>query len=393
MISNNKISKHFNIYNSKIRNNIVKIGGIRLKMKGSTFLITGIAVLLLISIVIAVVPPPPVNQDLGLPDTAFGDFTEPECRDCHSSGLVDRHHLLLEEGYTCTQCHNVNEQGLEFTRDCVVCHESSPHHVTEAANNRICSECHGFIDDYNDGHEIPTYEPSLVTPDTSFTYESGSGDLKIGGCEACHEAGGDNINSNQATHHGTNISCDRCHEGEGMLDIRKCQDCHGVKSLHSIQVNYESGEAGYGHIADDWDCWGCHGWYDLYGAGTAGANVAMILSSELLVGSINDCDNIHPSIDIVTPNSVSVGGIVCITGNDFLSTTDGGDATVTVMLGENAVDPESVTDTEITITADVESGNYRVVVKKEYGCIFESNAVSLSVTSKSPTTLVIYNPE
>jgi len=364
-------------------------------MKGSTFLITGIAVLLLISIAIAVVPPPPANQYIGLNDTAFGGFEEPECRECHSSGLVDRHHLLLYEEYECTDCHNITSQGLEFTRDCLDCHFSSPHHVTEAADNGTCSECHGdFVDDFDDGHVIPTYEKSLVTPYTDYNpdvyNETG---FKIGGCEVCHDAGYPNIFSNAGTHHGTNISCDKCHSGQaGVLDIRKCEDCHGIRSLHSIQHDYNNtkGAPGYGHIADDWDCWGCHGWYDLYGNATAGANVTMILSLELSdIGEPDDCNNIVPSLNDISSDPVSVGDIVCITGSNFLYTTDGGDAIVKVMLDEIEVTPDSVSDTEITITVEVPPGNYHVVVNKEYGCVFESNAKSLSVTSVQPTTMVV----
>jgi rhodanese-related sulfurtransferase len=339
--------------------------------------------------------PPPVNQNIGLNDTAFGGFEEPKCRECHSSGLVDRHHLLLYEGYECIDCHNITSQGLEFTRDCLACHFSSPHHVTAAAENGTCSECHGdFVDDFDDGHVIPTYEKSLITPYTNYNpavyNETG---FKIGGCEVCHIAGDSNIFSNAATHHGTNVSCDKCHSGPaGMLDIRKCEDCHGINSLHSIQYDYNNtnGELGYGHIGNDWDCWGCHGWYDLYGNAAATANVAMILSNDVNLGEPSDCNNIVPSINDISSNPVIVGDIVCITGSNFISTTDGGDAIVKVMLDKIEIIPDSVSDNEITITAEVPPGNYRLVVNKEYECIFESNAVSLSVTSEPPTTLVIY---
>jgi hypothetical protein len=116
----------------------------------------------------------------------------------------------------------------------------------------------------------------------------------------------------------------------------------------------------------------------------------MILSNEFSIGKLSDSNNIIPSINDVSPDSVSVGDIVCITGSNFISTIDGGDAIVKVMLDEIEIIPDSVSDTEVTITAEVPPGNYRLVVNKEYGCIFESNAVSLSVTSEPPTTLVIY---
>ena len=351
-----------------------------------------VAMLMVISIAFADIPPPPVDQNVGLPDTAFGEFTEPECRECHSSGLVDRHHLLIEEGYTCTQCHDVNEQGLEFTRDCLACHFSSPHHVTQAAIDRICTECHGsIIDDYNDGHEIPTYEPSLVTPDTSFTYQSGS--LKIGGCEACHEAGGDNIDSNQATHHGTEIDCDRCHEGgNGMLDIRKCEDCHGVRSLHIIQYDYANteGKDGYGHIGSNWDCWGCHGWYDLYG--TSSANAQNTVMSALSVTSMGDSpggDLIVPTADEIT-NPVKVGNTATIKGIDFTSSQ--GDVTpdVTVIVGDKEITPTKVSNTEITFDVSESPGNNDIYVKKTLGDnSVLSNKLVLSAIRQSEMKIAI----
>lgn len=324
-----------------------------------------VAMLMVISIAFADIPPPPVDQNVGLPDTAFGEFTEPECRECHSSGLVDRHHLLIGEGYTCTQCHDINDQGLEFTRDCLACHHSSPHHVTQAAIDRICTDCHGsIIDDYNDGHAIPTYEPSLVTPDTSFNNQSGS--LKIGGCEACHEPGGDNIHSNQATHHGTGLDCNLCHSGDdGMLDIRKCEDCHGVRSLHIIQYDYNNTEGmdGYGHIGSNWDCWGCHGWYDLYGVASSTNALTSALS---ILGDSPGGDLIAPTIYNIT-NPVEEGNIATIIGIDFTSAQDDASPDVTVLVGDKKIIPTTVSDNEITFNVSESPDNYDIYVKKNLG--------------------------
>jgi hypothetical protein len=126
----------------------------------------------------ASVPAPPVNQSIGMVDTVFQNVTEPECRTCHDSGLPDRHHLLYgqdlpsgtlipypdgETIYTCLGCH-----GEDFTleRDCMQCHtSSSPHNTTVQAVARQCSYCHGsLVTDFDDGHYIPTYGASLVTP-------------------------------------------------------------------------------------------------------------------------------------------------------------------------------------------------------------------------------------
>jgi hypothetical protein len=135
---------------------------------------------------------PPVRQELGLPDVVAGDLEEPDCRLCHDEddeqGTVpNRHHLLWNQPipsgsivpypdadgdgnddttYGCLNCHDTSFDAAAV-RDCTACHTSSPHHRTQAATDRQCSTCHGdFVDDYDDGHYIPTYSPSLVTPYT-----------------------------------------------------------------------------------------------------------------------------------------------------------------------------------------------------------------------------------
>ena len=240
-----------------------------------TIAVVGLAI---VGIAIAAIPPPPANQDLGIYDTICGEFAEDDCRACHSSGVPDAHHLLVQnESYECTDCHPVQTDsdggtGVEVIRNCVVCHDSSPHHGAPEAVDRHCSHCHGsFVDDYDDGHLIPAYTPSLITPDTGFRALNNETGKKWGGCEACHEP--DNtatpaIYSNPDTHHNLgnlSLECDMCHgnSDEDLLNIRKCEECHGVKSLHNIQYDYTStkGELGFGHVGDNWDCTGCHAWY------------------------------------------------------------------------------------------------------------------------------------
>ena len=120
---------------------------------------------------------PPVRQDLGMLDTSFNFVPETNCRICHESGVPDRHHMLYGQPisdptivpypdgdtYSCLSCHG---QNFTVERDCVTCHNTaSPHHTGEDAVNRHCTECHGdFVADYDDGHYIPGYTPSLVTP-------------------------------------------------------------------------------------------------------------------------------------------------------------------------------------------------------------------------------------
>jgi hypothetical protein len=139
---------------------------------------------LTVSPVLGDVPAPPVNQNIGLPDTVAGELQEADCRVCHSSGVPDRHHMLYGQlipggslvpypdsdgdtvadlNYACLSCH---DQNFNVVRDCVTCHnQGSPHHTTPAAVALNCSACHGdLVDDPYDGHYVPTYSPSLVTP-------------------------------------------------------------------------------------------------------------------------------------------------------------------------------------------------------------------------------------
>jgi hypothetical protein len=140
--------------------------------------------LFLVSTGWADVPAPPANQSIGMLDAEVGSVSEADCRVCHSSGVPDRHHLLYDQPippgsivpypdsdgdgtpdviYDCLNCHDPN-----FTteRDCVSCHGGrSPHHTTASAVDLQCTACHGdLVDNPYDGHYIPTYDPSLVTP-------------------------------------------------------------------------------------------------------------------------------------------------------------------------------------------------------------------------------------
>ena len=314
--------------------------------------LTILIAVLSISIALAIVPPPPANQELGLYDTVFGEFTEDECRACHSSGVPDTHHMLVpNKGYACTDCHLLGPSGGIDSpiRDCLVCHLASPHHYTDEALDRHCSHCHGsLVDDFDDGHYIPTYEPSLITPDTSYTWMNGTTGVKGGGCEACHEANttpvsGAAIYDNYQTHHsiwpGDDEMCSICHDVTGVnLSLRRCEDCHGVKSLHNIQYDYDTteGKLGYGHIGDSWDCMGCHSWYES--------------SSEPQIGPIT------PAIDKVSSTRMVAGveSEVTIAGTNFMNTVNGIGYTseVVIVTGTETITltPDSITASEIVVT-------------------------------------------
>ncbi len=76
-----------------------------------------------------------------------------------------------DTNYGCLNCHaQVAGPPIQFlvTRDCTLCHTGdSPHHGTTIPEIVAgdCVYCHGnVVDNFDDGHAIPTYAPSLVTP-------------------------------------------------------------------------------------------------------------------------------------------------------------------------------------------------------------------------------------
>lgn len=205
--------------------------------------------------------------------------------------------------FECLTCHTTGGPGgFVVFRDCLVCHateyqpdapdrpqEPNVHHRTEAATSLDCTACHGdLVDNWDDGHYVPTYAPSLVTPWPS--QKTNGGPNGEGNCNFCHDAGtegGLEILDNHDTHHGTGLTyltlpsppfggsrgCYLCHpEPNGRpnrdaYDIRTCERCHGPASLHNIQVDSDGDgtivvggeDPYYGHVGNDDDCFGCHG--------------------------------------------------------------------------------------------------------------------------------------
>jgi hypothetical protein len=387
--------------------------------KGLIYLTTTLMILLLVSLAIAAVPPPPANQEIGLYDTVFTGFTTAECKniDCHGDeNIPDRHHLLIpNEGKQCLDCHSLTGGEFDPFRDCSDCHLDSPHHATDDAQNFDCSECHGsFVDDYNDGHVIPTYDKTIITPDSSFKYIDDTTGLKIGGCEACHEpdlTADPEIRSNPNTHHNlsgfTANNCDLCHsadsttgtpgDGDAVLDIRYCERCHGIKSLHNIQYDYDStsGQLGYGHIGDNWDCWGCHG-FKTSNTLSSLDNTMVLLNAEssgLNGGPLTGAT--IPSIDKVSPNEITAGQdtVITIYGTSFINEYNGTIYTSNVTLDNDTVTielgPDSITSTviEVTIPGTLEIDIYDLRVVK--GEDTKSNKKSLVVLPEVPPFVVV----
>ncbi len=359
------------------------------------------------------VPAPPVNQVIGFKDVSLGDLTEADCRVCHASGVPDRHHNLVSKtipsgsivpypdsdgdgvadtSYVCLSCH---DQNFTVVRDCTACHNgSSPHHTTPDAQARHCVACHGdVVDNYDDGHYVPSYTPSLVTPSPSDgnglpLNSRGNG---AGACTYCHDEDGLSppvILENKDLHHNTGLTdghCNWCHDFGGAPDerIRACEQCHGPDSLHNIQADSPNtgnvgtivvgGEdAGYGHVGRDGgpgdsDCWGCHGF-----AFSAAPRSGPVI----------------PSIDGLDITAMKAGSdtTVIVSGSGFTNTAGALQFESRVKL--TAADGSSLTLTPdailqeamiVTIPGTTAPGNYDIQAVKAQ---FTSNPAVISVTPK-----------
>jgi hypothetical protein len=310
----------------------------------------------------ALVPPPPVNQNVGFPDIAWNnDYPLPaNCLGCHdkegtgnpnevSDAVALRHHMMLDPSssrykpqYECLSCHQPDGQGaMSVTINCRVCHLTSPHHKSAPAKARHCNACHGsVINNFDDGHYIPSYQVSIVTPHPQCRVFAADGSCAAGGCRACHvksDTVTPNTWSNVETHHGTGLGqpdndpaqCGWCHSISGSppspaISIRTCETCHGPTSIHGIEYQYDThkGTAGWGHIGADFDCWGCHGFYDRY-------------SLPPMFG---------PTIPTAESSSVSsvVPGVateLCLAGQSFVNTVVEQNMTYTPVVVVSPLDP------------------------------------------------------
>ena len=359
------------------------------------------------------VPPPPVNQDIGMADILLGSMTEADCRVCHGSGVPDRHHLLYGQPippgslvpypdadgdgnpdtiYVCLSCH---DQNFTVVRDCLACHTGdSPHHATPDALGRDCVACHGdIVDNFDDGHYIPTYAPSLVTPRRSGGdgLPANSRGTLAGGCDYCHDDDAlptPVILTNQELHHGTGLSdCFWCHingdtdQGTAGEQIRQCETCHGPDSLHNIQAdspNVPTGtivvggeDAGYGHVGRDGgpgdsDCWGCHGF--AFGRAVApgsGPIIPTVYNSDLKAIDAG----IDTTVTLAGSSFTNVAGDTQYTSDVLLTAADGS----SVILTPELIGQESLA---VTILGDTPAGNYNLqAVKGE----FASNPAVISI--------------
>ncbi len=414
---------------------------------------------MLSGLAVAAVPAPPVIQQQGIPDGVFNNLTEPLCRNCHNQNpptgipvdptyLPDRHHLNVNttippnsdvpnpdpdgDGvpntvYECLSCHSLVWDDTTFTyvlvqnfRDCLNCHqqtaEATVHHLTQFAADQDCKACHGgLINNPGDGHYIPTYQPSLVTPWPSGkpngddTVPANSAGTYAGNCNFCHNTangmagapgsnlepswiGGDvSVYQNMETHHGTGLHlvdptrCSWCHDtaaGAGYA-VRQCEACHGVSTLHNItsdsngdgNVMPGTETAGYSHTGAQADCWGCHG--------NNGTVLAMAPQAGAAIPGIHSVD--YSALEAGVDSTVTIAGVNFTnyvqnpwTGNyDILVSS----ALRLIDGAGNATDyvPTSVSadSMEVVIPGTLAPGNYQVVAAKGPST---SNPMNLTVT-------------
>jgi hypothetical protein len=339
--------------------------------------------------------------------------------------------------YGCLTCHDEDNTGgvINFVvyRDCLFCHQTrgglaTVHHVDAdftGAKAGNCTICHGDIVDNPVGcdanpsgncsvqnkacatdadcpagetcvpgtcdHEIPTYAPSLVTPEPA--------GQELGTCDYCHDEGldtasGVEVHNNHDTHHHTGFYyyndgsreaswCNWCHlggrpgsepAGQEAYAIRTCENCHGPESLHNIQADSPAAgnigtivvggeDYGYGHIgiddpAGDSDCFGCHGF--------SAPSVASIGSGV-------------PSIGNAAPASITAGTPtqVTVTGAALISDSAASDVRLTAADGSSVtIAPDSITGDALTVTINAAAGSYTIQAVKDGEA---SNAVALSV--------------
>lgn len=413
-----------------------------MKFKQINILFT-LATFLMAACVWAQIPAPPVNQSIGLPDTVFKNLTEPDCRECHSqtppanvpidpSYLPDRHHLLVDQPipsagggtYECTTCHTMTFNGTSWEmdqnfRDCLQCHEDSPHHTTANAQSGNCTACHGgVLSNMDDGHYVPTYSPSLITPWPS---DKANGDsntvnsvgVEAGNCNFCHNTANPDgspsvdpvsgvlVGNNQETHHGTGFiddssKCVWCHDFNSTPaeSIRQCQGCHSVATLHNIQTNSSGDtidvitpgqeEAGYGHIGAQSDCTGCHGF-------ASGASIGPAPTGAII-----------PSVDTISVSSIVAGSKtkIVINGSGFVNLVQNPqtgtydfELSSEVLLTDadgnlTTISPESVTGNTIEafIPDTLAAGTYQIAAVKgdvAKGNFNASNPLKLTITPKA----------
>jgi hypothetical protein len=358
----------------------------------------------------------PCSEDSDCPDFSLGETCGEICIGETVVPYIDSNNDGINDTlYDCLNCHALVWDPvsmsfvLEAFRDCTLCHiqipgEGSVHHLLPVAQGGDsplgdpdvgdCTPCHGtLVDDIGDGHQIPTYQPSLVTPSPS----GGDGEPLnsrsngAGACNYCHDSGTDTITgievfTNAETHHNTGVFqsetgviddtvCQWCHNMSLPEEyvIRPCEGCHGFEALHNIQLDSNSDDVidpgsemvGYGHIGNNDDCWGCHGFLQAIAPGT-GPVVPFIGSSDVM----SMATGTDTAVTLTGAALTNVIGGFQLKSDVTMTAADGSSVTLT---------PDSISQGLLTVTVPgmTAPGNYAIRAVKGPA---ESNPVVISVT-------------
>ncbi|MCX9026269.1 MAG: IPT/TIG domain-containing protein [Candidatus Methanoperedens sp.] len=455
-------------------------------MKNLKIGITAMMLLVLLAVVAsAAVPAPPVNQNLGLPDTKFQNVSVDLCRGCHP-GAADIHHFMVSGGpgsnmnktttLGCGDCHPIIGGQLTISRNCHDCHDGTawsvnqninmttirgapgrPHHnttkrsasstfnATHWAADRHCTNCHsdGYLDNYDDGHYVPPYNASMVTPMASYKIND-SGKL-WGGCLACHDAGTVGttpVYNSDDTHHTVRFwvgyQCNNCHVSSGFR-AEPIPDYNPEPSAAALRVWYNQSYPSYttmfgwdttkthfelrnstllnaGDTINGTGCEKCHSVRDLHNIETPAPDLGLsrdqVLAGEVPgyghIGNNSDCSGCHAGwkggvvnpfqgpkamqIDSVTPG-VLVAGVatdIAIAGNNFVESP----YTAKVLVDGVATTTKSITDSAIVVTVNLGIGVHSVVVQKDVATTVLTTVIALkpgtiASAKLSGTTLTI----
>jgi hypothetical protein len=191
--------------------------------------------------------------------------------------------------------------------------------------------------------------------------------------------------------------CTWCHNFTGLpeeYNIRICERCHGLDSLHNIAADSDTGcfstdpscevvvggEApGYSHVGNDGDCWGCHGFAQSASAPGSGPVTPSISSSDALV--ITAGNNAPLTLTGAAFTNL-IGGVYQWTSDVLLTDADGNTVTLT---------PERITQGSLalTIPGTMPTGNYSLQAVK--GSYAASNPVVISIKPDVVITNVTSN--
>jgi len=252
----------------------------------------------------------------------------------------------------------------------------------------------------DDGHYIPSYPASLVTPTVG---KEGNGmpangyGTNAGGCAYCHD-GDDPVSPttilpNITLHHyvGFETNCLRCHNiGEPFnLRIRGCETCHGPDSLHNIQADSPKAptgaivvggeDKGYGHVGrdagpGDSDCWGCHG-FAIAAAPGSGPIIPTVYSADIAAMTTGT-----DAIVVLTGSAfTNYAGSTFFESDVALTAADGSSVTLTPDLLDEGM-------LAVTIPGDTAPGNYDLRAAK---ADFKSNPVPITVVPEVAITRAI----